>query len=391
MALTAIGMMSSVSAQDFQSPGPTDSEGTVTDSGENLSLEGDDALSGGDAGSNDTADINVTVTSKVAIDISPDTLNYPFVEVGEQEFKSNRSFEQITIRNTGSEPIDRVWLNASTPTNDPFGSGSGNFDAGNFIQINYSESARSKYSSQIPQPNGDIPDEFHYVNRKEFFFANSDETPSILRVDNDSIDLNGADGASGTEPSEVEAGAIRAGGEEYYFALAEDSGCDGSGEAEIRVADTSSTSGRIGTIDFTDEGPGNEPRDYTVYDIQQTGTESDFGIAKGQGSGTGVELGERTYDLLTKCEASSSVADNEEHLLRTRFNVNPGDVADLAGEGTGGVTSFIFEGGDTAAETIGPNQFITLETAVEVPRGVDQGEADQGTLRVFVTSDNSAT
>jgi hypothetical protein len=391
MALTAIGMMSSVSAQTFGELNASNQVSSDPDeddfSGENTefnsSLEGPNAQDSGDNFRNETADVDVRVTSQVAIDITPENLNYPFVDLGEQELVSNESHRSVTIRNTGSEAIDRVWVNASTPVNDPFGDGSGTFEAGNFFQINISKSTVNRF----PTPTPDAASSYHYVNRIEYMFQDEDEVPSFIVAPNgtDRLEIGGtSNDDDGTAPSEIETGALRVGGQEYYFTVLEASsgGCDGDGDAKIRIGNTPFTSSQEGTFDFTDDGPDDQPRDFTEYDIEQGESGNGVGVVVPDEDNL-VDLGTRDYELLTRCD--DNVPDNEESVLRTRYNPTALAFDDLSANGD---AQFIFSASDEG-DQIEPSQFITLDTAVEVPRGVDQGQMDTGTFRVYVTSDNA--
>jgi hypothetical protein len=379
--------MSSVSAQTFgelnasDQVGSEDFNGTVTES--DSSLTGTNAQDAGDNFRNETADVDVRVTSQVAIDITPENLNYPFVDLGEQELVSNESHRSVTIRNTGSESIDRVWVNASTPGNDPFGDGSGTFEAGNFFQINISESAFDKYTAgQIPSATSS----YHYVNRVEYMFQGNTEVPNFIVAPNGTgeVTLN-----TGNSPSEIEKGALRAGPEEYYFVVLEDSGgCDGGGSAQLRIADTPFTSGQQGTIDFTDDGPDQQSPDYTNYSIDTVETDNTIGVAQAPAGDARIDLGTRDYSILTACDVAGGRGDDQEKLIRTRFNPTAATFDDLSPAGNAGGAQFVFST-DDAEDEIQPSQFITLDTAVEVPRGVDQGQMDTGTFRVYVTSDNA--
>ena len=378
-------MVSTVSAQSFNdNTADSDWNGATTDT--NSSLEGSNAQDSGDEFENDTTTVDVRVTSKVAVDIKPETLNYPYVDVGEQETKSNRSFESVTILNTGSEDISRIWLNSSYPTTDPLGGDASGFDAGNFFQVKIDPSSNTEYDTQMP----DETSNYHYVNRVEYNFQTDSDVPSFITAPNGTgeVTIGGTAESEGTAPAEIEKGAFRVGGEEYYYVLLESTaGCTGTAAtpAELRVANTSSTANSEGTYDFTDDGRPQAPRDWTRYTVDEN-ADSDYGIVNGPSS-EGVDLGNRNYDVLTACDEASFATDDTEHTLRTSFNVAPGSVDDLV-SGSGGGTNFVFSG--DGSDALAPNSFVTLNTAVEVPRGVSQGSVSSGTFRVFVTSDNDA-
>ena len=374
-------MVSSVAAQELNASDQLDGEdwdGTETET--DSSLEGDNALDSGDNLENETADVDVRVTSKVAIDITPEDLNYPFVDLGEQETISNESHESVTIVNTGSEAIDRVWVNTSAPQDDPFGeSDATQFDAGNFFQINISESAYDKYSALNAN---DAPSSYHYVNRVEYMFQDENEVPNFIVAPNGTGEVTTS---TGTAPSEIEKGALRVGGEEYYYVLLEDpsGGCDGNGDSQLRLAETPFTSSQQGTIDFTDDGPDQQDPDYTNLSLRSIESNG-IGVVDPANDDARVDLGSRDYALLASCD--NAVADDRENILRTRYNPTASAFNDL--NANNGGAQFIFSATDLSG-SIQPSQFITLDTAVEVPRGVSQGSLDTGTFRVFVTSDNA--
>ena len=380
-------MASTAAAQELNSSyqvSGDDWDGTTTET--NSSLEGVNAQEAGDNFENDSTTVDVRVTSKVAVDIKPETLNYPFVDVGEQETISNRSFEAVTIRNTGSEYIDRIWLNSSYPTSDPLGGAATDYDAGNFFQVKIT-SASDSIGTQVPSETGN----YHFVNRVEYNFESDSEVPSFITAPNGTTDMEiggSAESSDGTAPAEVEVGAFRQGGEEYYYALLESSsGCDGTGttQAELRVADTPTSASQLGTVDFTDSGPENSPADWTSYSVSDLSSSSYGFVGNG---GNGVTLGPRTYDVLTACDNANIATDSTERTLRTSFNAAPGDTNDIVANGNG-VTNFVYSG--DGSNGLAPNSFMTLDTGVEVPRGVTQGSVSPGTFRVFVTSENSVT
>ncbi|EGQ43340.1 MAG: hypothetical protein J07AB43_13310 [Candidatus Nanosalina sp. J07AB43] len=221
-------------------------------------------------------------------------------------------------------------------------------------------------------------------------FEDEDEVPSFIVAPNGTseVTIGGSGDSSGTSPSEIEKGALRVGGQEYYFVVLEDpgGGCTGAGSAEVRIADTPFTSSQEGTIDFTDDGPDDQPIDYTVHTVNEIESGNGVGVVNPKNDDPRVNLGSREYSLLTSCDPA--VADNRENILRTRYNPTASAFNDLSANGGG--TQFIFSAPDEDT-SIQPNQFITLDTAVEVPRGVDQGQLETGTFRVYVTSDNQGS
>jgi hypothetical protein len=292
----------------------------------------------------------------------------------------------VTIRNTGSEAIDRVWVNTSTPTSDPFGSSDPtDFNAGNFFQINISESVFSKFPDTTTP---EATSSYHYVNRVEYMFQGESEVPNFIVAPNGTGEVTiGSDG--NTDPSEIERGVLRAGGEERYFVILEASsaggGCDGSDDARIRIGNTPFTSGQQGTIDFTDDGPEQQDADYTAFTISEAQSGNGIGVVDPDSNNL-VTIGDRNYELLTSCDTAPGIADNEENVLRTRYNPTALSFNDLNSDGN---AEFIFSA-STEGNSIQPSQFLTLDTAVEVPRGVTQGDLATGTFRVYVTSDNQA-
>lgn len=328
-----------------------------------------------DEDSDDTT-VDVTVVSKVAVDVTPNSLSYPEASVASQEDKSYGNYTAVEIENIGSEYIDRVWLNATVPDSEPFGTGDpSNYDAANFLQV--------KPDNTTGKLLGDS-DDYLYVNRKEFHkdALSSDEVPSYIDVDGQ---------FDGKNPSKVYVGRFRMGNVSYYYAIPTDSEdtCQGANGIDIiRVGRTPHTHDQVGTHVFHDGGD-----DYDEYNINELDSSSTYGIA---GSGpddgeNGVTLRKlsganevnRTYDVLTACDDSSNP-----HTIRSRYNVDPGDTDDLSSNGV--ATQFLLDAGTTAKDMLLPGESFSLHTGIEVPRGVAQGDMQQGTMKVLVTANESA-
>lgn len=317
----------------------------------------------------ESATVDVTVQSDVAVDVHPTNLAYTDATVGSQDNKSDSGYASVDVYNTGSLYIDRIWLNTSTPSSDPFGTGSANsYNAGNFFMV--------KPNNASELLNGDSTN-YHYVNRVEFThnLSQDSEVPSYL----DTTPIQSVN--YGANDKGVYTGRFRVGSKDYMFVIASGtsgtSTCDStSGSPVLRVANTPQTDTQVGTTDFSDSGT-----DYTQYNItSQVGT---YGIADDVPAGqAGVVLGNREYDVLTKCQVNNAEA------IRTRYNVEAGDASDLA---TNGARTQFLLSGDTASTQLEPGSTVTFDTAVQVPRGVAAGSVTQGDITVVISADSGTS
>lgn len=333
-----------------------------------------------DQNATEDASVDVTVESTVAVDVHPTNLAFTDGSVGSQDLASDGGFTAVDLLNTGSTYVDRVWVNTSTPSADPFGTGSaGNYDAGNFFQI--------KPNNASTLLSGDS-NAYHYVNRVEYIHntTQKDEVPSYITV--------GQVGGQGYGDSDEGAfvGRFRAGEEAYHFVLVSGSPgsaqCDGSGtgDAILRVADTPQTDSEVGTTDFSDDGS-----DYTQYNI--TDSAGSFGIADEVPTGqSGVTLAlntnqgsvTREYTVLTACGANTPVP----QVIRTRYNVEAGDATDLTSSADR--AEFLLSG-DTETTQLEPGSVVTFDTGVEIPRGVAAGSVQTGDITFAISADGGTS
>jgi len=317
----------------------------------------------------ETTDVNVTVASTTALDVKPDQLDYTDTDVGAQNLTSDRGFGAVRVENTGSEEIDKIWLNGTHHTSDPFGTGAAaNHDAANFLQV------KPKDTSALNGLQGNDTT-YHFVNRVEF-----------LQSDNSLIQTGSS--WDGTAYSDFDIGRFRAGQYEFYFVIARNQAkCDGSvGDPKMRVANTPSTPSSLGTFDFSDSGS-----DYTQYNITNS-ADTNYGVTgSGPSTPNGVVLNftdagadkYRVYDVLTDCDGSE-VGSTEGHVLRTKYNIEAGGASDLESS-DGHATLPIFS---STSSPLQPGQSFAIDTAVEVPRGVPTGEVGEGTMSVLATAAN---
>lgn len=360
------------------------------------------AMNVGAVSENDTesSDVNVTIASTVAVDLHPEQLTYPQATVGSQVTSTDRSFTSVDIENVGSEYIDQIWVETTQPGSEPFGTGlPGNYDAGNFFQI--------KPNNASGKLKGDS-DAYHFVNRIEYATYNDSLVPSYINAPSSGTYESTTGSASAND---VAVGRFRVGDEEYFFAIPVSGGsgsCDGTGgHNTLLVAKQPHTETSTTPIDFTDGTgyPGIEGKDYIKYNITElTDTGEGFGLtdsgpadygANGvtirRNFGTAQEVN-RTYDALVKCDTNGESGlqlTDVPRVIRTRYNVEEGGASDLTDDSNGPMTFLMST--ITPSEMLLPGEAVTLDTAIEVPRGVSQGQMTEGTFTVYVTADTSAS
>jgi len=295
----------------------------------------------------DNSTITVSIAEKVAIDISPTQLNYDGVNPGGFQSTadvdgSNEQYTSVEIENIGSNNITHVWMNASSPSTVPFGSGiSSTYDAGNFIQI------RSEGQADTP-----TDDEHLFVNRKEF--NESSELSYIF-----------------TEPSEDwRYGRFRVGEQEVFWAAnttATGSACTTTG-GDFRVGNVAHNRTNTGSNDFRD-GSG----EYTSYDLQ---SEEVHEVATQVWVNTSET--DKIYDVVVNCDTS------ETWTARTKYNVEPfgNDLTTIAEASR--ASSYLINSAAGNLAALQPGEHFELNTAIRVPLGVAQGELSSGVLRVLV-------
>ena len=317
--------------------------------------------------------VTANVTSTVALDVKPESLSYPGLEVGNLTDSSNRSFDGVSIANIGSEYIDRVWIESTEPNTRPFASGNPKaYNAGNFLV------AKPQNQTGLAV-RGDY-DTFHFINRREF---EGPSPPNFIEPADD-----------GQLSNNVISGA-RFGDEWFFFDLMTttdgsspaEAVCSGGGgtSANLRIGKVSHTTEDLGTYDFTSDG-GPDGIRWKEFDITSLNT-GGYGITNSTvtfdfraGSGTN-----QTYDILTGCKAAGF---QENHIVLSKYNVNYNETSDLYTNGPGG-TNYVFRASQTDT-MLTPGDSFTVDLGMRVPRGVSAGQVTDGTLTVFAQSDNAA-
>lgn len=304
------------------------------------------AVSGAAQSTNDDSDnstVTVEVDSRTAIDISPNQLDYTngTIVPGDSVRTTADSFSSVEIENIGSNNITYVWMNASTPADDPFGTGlASEYNAGNFMQIN----STGEITGQAA-----VDDGFSFVNRKEF---------------NESNDLSYV-----FTPNETwRYGRFRSGDQEHFWAVAANANGECSTESNgFRVGRKAHNKTDTGSTDFTTAS------EYDAYTLTSVSGSQQY-IAPG----VNVTLpsgDNRTYDVLVQCGDPFST-------IRTQYNPNANGTSDLTTEG--GYADYMLDGTASEAAELQPGEHFEVETRIEVPQGVASGTVSAGRLRVIV-------
>lgn len=350
----------------------------------------------------DNTSINVSIASEVAIDIDPTELTYSSLSLGQQTVDSDRGFGAIELENVGSEYIDRIWANATQLTSPEaqFGTGTEtDFNAGNMFQI------KPDNASGLLQ--GDSSD-YSYVNRREYATYNESQKPSYIVAPEDAqYETQGGTG----NPNDVALGRIRVADQERFFAIPTNGKCNGEGSNTFNtllVAKKAHNSTETAPVDFTSGGdfsyiPGD---DYYKYNISTTDAGSSYGVtAESEDpdpAGVTIDVsgtGDREYDILTKCDTnngggSSGTVDeiyDNPHLIRTRYNIEAAGANNLATDSNAPVTQYLLNSQNNVDGQLPPGQAVTVDTAIEVPRGIPEGIVDSGQFRLIVTADKTST
>jgi len=311
----------------------------------------------------ETSNVDVNVTAETALDVKPDQLTYNQVSVGDRVNVTDNShgYETLKVENTGSNDIQRVWLSTSRSSTGPFGTGTAaDHDSANMLQVKPSDTSVTGVSGDGST--------YHYVSRVEYFESS---TPLV--------DLGDYD----TKWGNVSVGRARFGNNEFYVALGYDGSACTSGE--LRVADTPTTPTSLGTVSF-DSGDSGSWTNYTIGGASESAEE--VGIAQSAVSfaldGTVADLaGSEThnYDVLTQCSSFGGDGPQEEYFTMTRYDVEEGETSNLDG-GDGSQAQEIFDTA-SAGEDLYPGEHFGIDMAVQVPRGVPNGDLTTGKLTVY--------
>jgi hypothetical protein len=193
----------------------------------------------------ESATVTVNVSSKIMVDVSPDTFVWSAVNPGSvaNYTKEASGYSAIQIENIGSANITHVWFNATYPTSRPFGTGSPSIqNAGNYVVL----SRRSTNTT------------YWAINLLEY-----NETETLYYI---------KDPAGNMPPSAAYTyGRYHNASKEYFWVISKVSAC-GDGTAIIRIGKVAHTQTQTGSTDFS------VPANYDGFTLQDIGDAS-YGYA----------------------------------------------------------------------------------------------------------------
>lgn len=306
----------------------------------------------------DDSEVEVTVAQETAVDLDPRYLNYSSggLTPGSTQTRDDAGVSALQVENVGSENITDVWMSASEPTTDPFGTGiASNYDAANFVQIYLNDTKITNEFSNLDGSLSSYRDTPVFINRRDYA-ANRDLSYIFV-------------------PDEAawEYGRFRAGEQEYFWAV-ETSTDVGADSPTLRVGQTAHTQEQTGTTDFTGGG---DTVDYTLQST--TSLPSNFGKANIQVPRQNGPARDVTVIVQTDDTTSEGV-----YTVRSRFNTqytNGGNTEDLS---TDSNTELLFNSSRSGGIDLAPGDSFQVGTRVTVPRGVPSDTVGLGTLTINV-------
>lgn len=173
--------------------------------------------------SSESADIGVTLSQKIEVDITPSSFSWTGLEPGDVGNGSTEAsgFGAIQIENIGSMNITHVWFNATYPTTNPFGSGSAaDTNAGNYVVLKKEGGS-----------------EFYFINRAEY-----NATHTLVY-------LTDRGGTMPPDNSQYTYGRFHNASNEYFWMMDAVTGCNSTGTT-LYIGNKSHSKTSTGTVNF---------------------------------------------------------------------------------------------------------------------------------------------
>ena len=269
--------------------------------------------------SEDTINVNVTVSEKTIIDITPTYFSWTNLDPGSEGGPANETngWGAIQIENLGSSNISYIWFNATHPSSRPFGTGAnGSYDAGNFVVV------KRNASNQ----------DFYFPNRVEF---NASDSIIYLNV-----------------PGGWYYGRFRNADREYFWTVnATNLECNKT-TIEFRIGKDAHNQSSQGSIDLTNAA------NYYTATLTNDG---DWGYAE-------LNITEDASEAY--CVAVKQSCDQ---VMFYKYN------KDAPGGGVGECSNAYY----FSSSTLTPGSWIIANIRVRIPYGVAYGSINQGSLTIF--------
>lgn len=352
----------------------------------------------------ETSDVDVEVSSDVAIDVRPSALDYTSTDdfdalnPGAERRVSDEGFEHIELENIGSESLDEIYAQATMHDEDAFANPDNDHNTGNFVTVS-TETATSE-SYDIGGLN-DFEEHLH-VNRVEYYEDNPPTYLSTLEEGDTIVDDGDADLF---DVDDIDVARYRVGGAEYFVVVYSDSN---NGEVAARIGDTPHTSTELGTVDFTNEGTdytqedGLETENPTADVFRITGQdlvsfdENEFEggslINDGNADLGDSELDEeddstevREYNLYLDQDFGQTIRTNLNVALDSPQTDEEGDPEWSLSEETTGAQTYIVDASNDENDALQPGENFPVDIGVQVPLGVDQTTVTPGTVTILAS------
>jgi hypothetical protein len=270
----------------------------------------------------DTVTIDINITQVISIDVSPNSVSWIGLSVGE-----TGTPEYFTVTNVGSVNVTDLRANITNDDTNPYGTGtSANYDAGEFILMNTTSAG------------------FFYVNKKNW----NESVPGDVIVPTDFTE--GAD--TGYFGILRTAGDNDVGQDYYYFTNRTDSSGDCLSASSVLLLGVEPKNvSDAGDVDFTDSG------NYSTVTFA---------------AGNNGANGPAGHDFANYCFL---ISDDCSTITMTHWNTD-------LDSGTNCTADVSFYTGSD----LEPGSFTSFYLEPKIPNGVPDGDASQGTLTIIASA-----
>jgi len=273
----------------------------------------------------DTVTIDINITQQLSIDVSPNSVSWAGLNIGE----TGRP-EYFTVTNVGSVNITSLRANITNDNTNPYGTGNpSNYNAGEFILMNSTSAG------------------FYYVNKKNW----NESVPGEVTPPND-----WTEGANTGYFGIIRTAWDNDVGQDYYFFTNKTSSSGNclTGTANVLIGKYPKNVTSQGSVDFTDSSQ------YSTVSITAGGN--------GANTPTGHDLA--GYCLLVSADCST--------VTLARWNTDLDTYSNCTND------QVFFDGNSPNELEPGSSTWFWLEP--KIPNGVPDGDVSQGTLTIIASA-----